>query len=239
MRGSLPILAALVLLGASNAPVWAHARPQTTTPQTNARLDDAPAQIAITYDDPIDPTLSSIVVLDRAGNVIATTGQPVASTMQAAVAPNEPLAPGPYTVAWTSLDASDGDQAQGFFTFVVNGGTTNGIVSGEAQAQAPAADLMATLTVLGGEDGSSLLRVDLNNTQAVERVRIRLSRPDLGEGLLDTRPSGDGGWLLNGNEIALPGVWHAVVVVRRTNVFDDAQAAFDFAIDPASGVPAF
>jgi hypothetical protein len=92
---------------------------------------------------------------------------------------------------------------------------------------------------MGGEDGSSLLRVDLNSAQAVERVRIRLSRPDLGEDLLDTLPSGDGGWLLNGNEIAVPGAWHAVVVVRRTNVFDDAQATFDFAIDPASGVPAF
>jgi methionine-rich copper-binding protein CopC len=107
-------MAAFVLLGASNATVWAHARPHTTTPQTNARLDEAPAQIAITYDNSIDPALSSIAVLDRAGYAVGTTNQPVASTLQAAVAPNEPLAPGPYTVAWTSMDASDGDQAQGF-----------------------------------------------------------------------------------------------------------------------------
>jgi hypothetical protein len=63
---------------------------------------------------------------------------------------------------------------------------------------------MATLTVMPAQDGSSLLRVDLNNTAGVERVRIRLNRPDLGEDLLDTRPSGDGDWILNGNEIAVP-----------------------------------
>lgn len=39
-------------------------------------------------------------------------------------------------------------------------------------SQTPAADLMATLTVTPAADGSSLLRVSLNNTVAVERVRI-------------------------------------------------------------------
>ena len=100
-----------------------------------------------------------------------------------------------------------------------------------AQSAAPAiymsdADLMATLTVGGSEDGASFLRVDLNNSSGVERVRIRLSRPELGEDLLDTHATGDGGWVLDGNEVAVPGAWHAIVVVRRTNIFDDAQAAF-------------
>jgi hypothetical protein len=106
-------------------------------------------------------------------------------------------------------------------------------------ARCGAVDLMAALTVTAAQDGSSLLRVDLNDTTGVERVRIRLSRPDLGEDLLDTQPSGDGGWILNGNEVAVPGAWHAVVIVRRTNIFDDAQAPFDFTIDPATGSPAF
>jgi len=108
-----------------------------------------------------------------------------------------------------------------------------------AQNRAPANDLMARLTVTAGDDGSSLLRVDLNNTVGVQHVRVRLSRPDLGEDLLDTRPSGDGGWLLAGNEIAVPGTWHAAVVVSRTNVFDDADGAFDFTTDAASGAPSF
>jgi hypothetical protein len=53
------------------------------------------------------------------------------------------------------------------------------------------------------------------------------------------QPSGDGGWVLSGDEVALPGAWHAVAVVRRTNIFDDAQAAFDFTVDPVTGTPAF
>jgi hypothetical protein len=81
--------------------------------------------------------------------------------------------------------------------------------------------------------------VDLNNTTGVERVRIQLSRADLGTDLLDTMPSGDGGWLLNGNEVAIPGAWHAQVIVRRTNVVDDAKGSFDFTVDGVTGAPAF
>jgi hypothetical protein len=66
-----------------------------------------------------------------------------------------------------------------------------------------------------------------------------LSRPDLGEDLLDTTPSVDGGWILDGNEVAIPGAWHAQVIVRRTNAFDDAKADFDFSVDSVTGAPAF
>lgn len=229
---------ALLIMATSGGIAWAHARPQTTAPQPNARLDSPPAHVGITYDDAIDPSGSSLVLLDGAGNPVATAADPVTGNRQASVSPMVDLAPGPYTVDWTSVDANDGHKAQGFYTFVVNGGPA-GIISGLAQAQAPAAELMATLTVTAADDGSSLLRVDLNNTAGVERVRIRLSRPDLGEDLLDTQPSGDGGWVLGGNEVAVPGAWHAAVIVRRANIFDDAQAPFDFTIDPATGIPAF
>jgi hypothetical protein len=121
---------------------------------------------------------------------------------------------------------------------VVDGGPV-GIIGGQAQAQAPAADLQATFTVAPASDGSSLLRVDLDKPAGVERVRIRLDGPNLGEDLLDTTPTGDGGWALNGNEVAVSGAWHAEVVVRRTNVVDDAKGEFDFAVDSATRMPAF
>jgi hypothetical protein len=76
--------------------------------------------------------------------------------------------------------------------------------------------------VTSAPDGGSLLRVDLDKTTGVERIRIRLSRPDLGEDLLDTTPTGDGGWALANDDVAIPGNWHADVIVRRTNVVDDA-----------------
>jgi hypothetical protein len=179
-----------------------------------------------------------MLLMDSSGATVATAPDAVDGNTRASVSPTTDLVPGPYTVAWTSLSAEDGHTAQGFYTFVVDGGPV-GILSGVAQSQARAADLMATLTIEPAGDGGSLLRVDLNNTTGVERIRIRLSRPDLGEDLLDTQPSGDGGWVLSGNEVAMPGAWHADVIARRTNIFDDAQGAFDFTVDPSTGEPVF
>jgi methionine-rich copper-binding protein CopC len=206
-------------------------------PSANARLDTIPAHVGITYDSNIIQSGTSLVLLDSTGATVPV--QPdTTSGRQSAVQPTSDLTPGPFTVAWTSLSADDGHTAQGFYTFVLNGGTI-GIVEGQAQSQAPAADLMATLTVTSASDGSSLLGVGLNNTTGVERVRIQLSRPDLGTDLLDTKASGDGSWVLNGNEVAIPGAWHAQVIVRRTNVVDDAKADFDFTVDGVTGAPAF
>jgi len=238
MRLRPAALLSVALLAATTTSAWAHARPQTTAPLPNQRLAQSPARISINYDDPIDAAQSELVLLDGRGAQVATTPLPVTGNAQAAVAPIDPLPAGPYTVAWTSLDAADGDRAKGFFTFAVEG-AAGGILAGSAQAQQPAADLMATLTVGASEDSSSWMRVDLNDTRGVERVRIWLARDDLGEDLLEANATGDGGWVLAGNEVALPGAWHAVVVVRRTNIVDDAQAAFDFTVDPATGVPAF
>jgi methionine-rich copper-binding protein CopC len=206
-------------------------------PSANARLDAPPAHVGITYESNIVQSGTSLVLLDSTGTAVPVQSD-TGSGRQSSVQPMSDLPPGPYTAAWTSLSADDGHTAQGFYTFVVNGGSA-GSIDGQAQSQAPAADLMATLTVTAAPDGSSLLHVSLNNTTGVERVRVQLSRPDLGTDLLDTKASGDGGWNLNGNEVAIPGAWHAQVIVRRTNVVDDAKGDFDFNVDGATGAPAF
>jgi methionine-rich copper-binding protein CopC len=236
-RFAIASIAALLSVGSSLGSASAHSYPQTMDPAPNARLDTAPAHVGITYDSNIVQSGTSIVLLDSTAAPVSTQPDPTAGR-QSSVQPTADLAPGPYTVAWTSVSSDDGHTAQGFYTFVLNGGPV-GIIDGQAQSQGPAADLMANLTVTSAPDGSSLLRTDLSNTTGVERVRIRLSRPDLGDDLLDTNPSGDGGWVLNGNEVALPGAWHAQVIVRRTNVVDDAKGEFDFTVDSISGAPAF
>jgi methionine-rich copper-binding protein CopC len=237
-RPGLVVVSLALALAASTGSVLAHAYPKTSDPAPNGRLDGAPAHMGITFDSQIDRRGSSMVLMDSTGSIVPTTPDQVDGNTRTSISPATGLVPGPYTVAWTSLSAEDGHTAQGFYTFVVNGGPV-GILNGVAQSQTPAADLLATLTVTTTGDGGSLLRVDLNNTTGVERVRIRLSRPDLGEDLLDTHPSGDGGWVLDGNEVALPGDWHAVVIARRTNIFDDAMGAFGFSVDPGTGAPAF
>jgi copper resistance protein C len=236
-RLAIVSIAALLSAATSLGSALAHSYPQTMDPAPNARLDTTPAHIGITYDSNIVQSGTSMVLLDATDAPVPS--QPdTTSGRQSSVQPMADLTPGPYTVAWTSVSADDGHTAQGFYSFVLNGGPV-GIIDGQAQSQAPAADLMATLTVTSAPDGSSLLRADLSNTTGVERVRIQLSRPELGVDLLDTKPSGDGGWVLNGNEVAIPGAWHAQVIVRRTNVVDDAKGEFDFTVDSVSGAPAF
>ena len=237
-RAATILTGAVMTLGVTGGSALAHSYPQTTDPQSNARLDVAPAHIGITYDSPIAVDGSSMVLLDSTGTPVSSAPDQTDGNRQTSIHPVTDLAPGPYTVDWTSVSADDGHMAQGFYTFVVNGGP-GGIIAGQAQSQTQAADLTATLTVTGAADGSSVLRVDLDNPAGVERVRIRLSRPDLGEDLLTTIPTGDGGWALTGNEVAVPGAWHAVVIVRRTNVVDDAQGSFDFTVDSTTGAPAF
>lgn len=241
IRGGMAKLALACLAGGlslaiSFANASAHSYPRTMDPSANARLETTPAHVGITFDSDILQSGTSLALLDSTGSAVPVQADSTAGR-QSSVQPTSDLSPGPYTVAWTSLSADDGHSAQGFYTFVVNGGPT-GIIDGQAQSQAPAADLMAALTVTSAPDGSSLLRVDLDNTSGIERVRIQLSRPDLGTDLLDTKASGDGGWVLNGNEVAIPGAWHAQIIVRRTNVVDDAKGDFDFTVDSVTGAPA-
>jgi copper resistance protein C len=91
----------------------AHSYPQTMSPPANARLDFSPADIGITYDSDVNQTGTSLAVLDSTGAQVAV--QPDATSgRQSSVQRTSDLAPGPYTVAWTSVSADDGHSAQGF-----------------------------------------------------------------------------------------------------------------------------
>jgi hypothetical protein len=57
--------------------------------------------------------------------------------------------------------------------------------------------------------------------------------------LLTLNPAADGTWTLSNNDVAVPGAWHADVIVRRHDTADDAQAGFSFSIDPTTGQPSF
>ncbi len=101
----------VLALAASTGSVLAHAYPKTSDPAPNGRLDAASAHIDIIYDSPIDPRGSSMVLMDSTGSVVPTTPEQVDGTTQTSISPSADLAPGPYTVAWTSLSAEDGHTA--------------------------------------------------------------------------------------------------------------------------------
>jgi hypothetical protein len=56
---------------------------------------------------------SGIVLLDGSGTPVPTGTDPQPGPKHYSVTPAAPLVPGPYTVAWTSRDATDGHDAAG------------------------------------------------------------------------------------------------------------------------------
>src|SRR3977135_4287344 len=109
----------------------------------------------------VGPVIVSLVLALAASPGSAPAPARVDANTRTSISPATDLVAGPYTVTWTSLSAEDGHTAQGFYTFVVNGGPV-GILNGVAQSQTAAADLLTSLTVTTADDGGSLLRVDLN-----------------------------------------------------------------------------
>jgi copper transport protein len=116
------IAAVAALWGALGSPpsVAAHALRQSSDPGDGATLQQSPPVVSITFGEEPDAKLSTIEVLDTAGQ------QHQQGAAQAL--PNDPrtlrvavnhLDKGVYTVAWRTVSAVDGHTAAGAFTFGV------------------------------------------------------------------------------------------------------------------------
>ncbi|RQH06560.1 copper resistance CopC family protein [Paraburkholderia dinghuensis] len=97
----------------------AHAHPTHQAPAAGATVTTAQTDVAIDFDDALEPAFSSIAVTDAKGNAV-TSGK-------AAIEPSNrkhmsvglnPLTPGLYTVAWVAV-AADGHRTQGHYAFTV------------------------------------------------------------------------------------------------------------------------
>jgi copper transport protein len=98
----------------------AHALPVSSTPSPGANVPTAPGQVTITFNEPPDPGLSAIVVIDAQGESV--TGGTVAvvpgapDTLRVALTA---LGQGLYTVRWRAVSSVDGHAAAGLFVFGV------------------------------------------------------------------------------------------------------------------------
>jgi methionine-rich copper-binding protein CopC len=110
------LVAAFALVLAQFA--YAHAHPKQQTPAAGATVA-APHEVAIVFDDALEPAFSSIDVTDAHGQSVAAAKSAVdaANHKRMTVALRD-LAPGPYSVAWIAL-AADGHRTQGRYTFTV------------------------------------------------------------------------------------------------------------------------
>jgi methionine-rich copper-binding protein CopC len=120
-RGRSVTLIALAfgaLLALVPATVQAHAELDTVTPADGATVEVAPAEIVMTFTQDLDPSRSSIVVVDSTGAEVASGGEVGADprTMTLAL---PTLDPGAYEVRWTSYSAEDDELERGITTFTI------------------------------------------------------------------------------------------------------------------------
>ncbi|MGU7779082.1 copper resistance CopC family protein [Burkholderia sp. PU8-34] len=110
-------IAALALAGCQLA--HAHAYPTHQAPAAGSTVPASQKDVAIDFDDGLEPAFSSITVTDAHGNAV-TSGKAVVDSSNRkhmSVALN-PLTSGVYTVSWVAI-AADGHRTQGHYTFTV------------------------------------------------------------------------------------------------------------------------
>jgi methionine-rich copper-binding protein CopC len=111
-------LFAILVIGPVAA--MAHAELDTATPADKSTVAGSPAEVVMTFTEPVDPAKSSIKLVDAGGTVIvqgSTVDAADAKTMRLPIP--AVLAPGTYTVRWTTASALDGDLDHGTTTFTV------------------------------------------------------------------------------------------------------------------------
>jgi copper transport protein len=110
------VVAAVLALPAA---AWAHAALLKTVPEASRTINSAPAEVRLTYSEPIEPRFAIVSVTDAAGRQV-TSGQPagVPGSPQTLVTPLERVPEGWYLVFWRVISA-DGHPVRGAFTFAV------------------------------------------------------------------------------------------------------------------------
>jgi methionine-rich copper-binding protein CopC len=112
---SVTLLAAVAFSVALAAPaaVFGHAELDTITPANGSTVTTAPTEIVATFTEALDPSKSSIVVLNAAGAQVATGGTVDSTDTKKMTLALPSLDAGTYQVRWTSASAEDGDLDRG------------------------------------------------------------------------------------------------------------------------------
>jgi copper resistance protein C len=114
----IPLRGALAVFAFSVAQLaYAHAYPTHQSPAAGATVATSQQDVAIDFDDGLEPAFSSIAVTD-ANKQSVTKGKAVvdASNPKHMSVELNPLKPGVYNVAWVAV-ANDGHRTQGHYSF--------------------------------------------------------------------------------------------------------------------------
>jgi len=113
------LLAAFVASLALPGAAWAHAALLRTAPVASATVNAPPREVALTYDEAVEPRFAIVSVTDAAGRQ-ETTGPPRRSPTNpdTLLIPVKRVAEGWYLVYWRAISV-DGHPVRGAFTFAV------------------------------------------------------------------------------------------------------------------------
>jgi copper resistance protein C len=109
-------LVAALILGAAQL-AHAHAYPTHEAPSAGSTVTTSQKDVAIDFDDGLEPAFSSITVTDAQGKSVTSDKSVVdpSNAKHMSVALNA-LTPGAYSVAWVAV-AADGHRTQGHYSF--------------------------------------------------------------------------------------------------------------------------
>ena len=174
-----------------------HAELDTVTPADKSTVQGSPDEIVMTFVQNLDPAKSSIVVVGASGGVVAQGGTvPAGKPREMDLPLATPLAPGGYTIRWTTTSTEDGETARGTTTFTVTAAPTPSpapsVVPSAAPSIAPATTPSAVPTVAP----SPVRRADDPGRVDERRAhpdRRRPDRPRRARGVAAPRPRPDAG----------------------------------------------
>ena len=101
------------------AAVAAHAELDVPTPKDGATVEGTPPEVSGTFVQKINPDGSSLVLRDTNDKVVARGGPDPDDVKRMVITDLPDLAPGTYTVQWTTVSAEDGELARGTWSFTV------------------------------------------------------------------------------------------------------------------------
>ena len=146
------VIAALVLSRPDLAS--AHANLADADPAPNSVLEAPPSRITVWFTEPLEPSFSTIEVLDSQGTRVDNDDSavdPRDPTVMYVTVPDD-LSNGTYTVAWRNLSTVDGHTIRGTFFYSVGEplSTQPSDLPSEPALQSPAEPFMRWAVLLGG-----------------------------------------------------------------------------------------
>jgi copper transport protein len=116
LRHPIAAISAAVMVLATPALLFAHARLVRSSPAANAVLDSAPTTLGLWFSERPEPRFTAIQLVDSAGLAIPLAAPASVEQNGLTLAITRPLTPGPYSVVWRTA-ASDGHATNGNFSF--------------------------------------------------------------------------------------------------------------------------